>query len=682
MGLFDQFPYTNFHELNLDWVLQALKGLEQTLDQFVAANALSYADPIQWDITSQYKKNTIVIDPQSGTAYISVQPVPEGIALTNTDYWTVVFDLERLIPSANNNITLRVESQTTTTATFPTNINEWLVWDGILYRALTNITAGDQYVVDSNIKRITVEEYIVDILNAISNIVSSVGDLSALTTTDKSNLVAAINEIVSNLAAEVTARSNADGDLSDLNTTDKSNLVAAIHEVNSTGGGALAKIGDLADLTTTDKSNVVAAINEVNSDLNTLISHDKIINVLDYGAVGDGIADDTAAIKEAVDELNITGGVLYFPQGRYKISDTLDITHVGSCVRGDTQQGSYILQSADKTALHFGNGSTPTISFRVEDIGIVCTYPTPAINVYGIHFDYAVNSTINNVVIGEFYVGIYWSHVGNSFVTDTGVVASHANAIGINVGDQSVSTNFSNIYVGFSGQAADTGIGFIANRGNVADCSIDYIDIGNGYYGIFYDATNTPAEYPPADIRFSNVVVDGSRGACISLNNINSRGNVVISGGWLNPLNAANSKCVSINNCNNISLRDITMQCLADVSSYLLAVAITGCTGVNITGCNFLNVMQAISTSNVDRLMVNNNFVSMPAALSSIADAMYFADTYNLMVANNEIFGAYASMINVASGNVSIVKDNVYQSGSTITDNHAIKIVSDNLALS
>ena len=25
MGLFDQFPYTNFHELNLDWILKALK---------------------------------------------------------------------------------------------------------------------------------------------------------------------------------------------------------------------------------------------------------------------------------------------------------------------------------------------------------------------------------------------------------------------------------------------------------------------------------------------------------------------------------------------------------------------------------------------------------------------------------------------------------------------------------
>ena len=32
MGLFEQFPYTNFHELNLDWVLQAVKGMDVKID--------------------------------------------------------------------------------------------------------------------------------------------------------------------------------------------------------------------------------------------------------------------------------------------------------------------------------------------------------------------------------------------------------------------------------------------------------------------------------------------------------------------------------------------------------------------------------------------------------------------------------------------------------------------------
>lgn len=330
MGLFDQFPYTNFHELNLDWILKALKELEHTIDQFVAINALKYADPIQWDITSQYEKNTIVIDPQTGTAYISVQPVPIGVALTNPDYWTVVFDLGSFVVRAAKNLANTYEAETTLTATVNTPAGGWLVWGDTLYKALVNITAGDSYVEGGNIEHFTIEEVIghLEDLNTTnkSNLVAAInevaievlgkiGDLADLNTTDKSNLVAAINEVISN-AGDLTDLTTTDksnlvaainevlstlnsttGNLADLNTTDKSDLVAAINEVNTTGGGALALIGDLADLDTTDKSDLVAAINEVVNDIGSVISSGAIITPEMYGAEGDGVTDDTAAIN-------------------------------------------------------------------------------------------------------------------------------------------------------------------------------------------------------------------------------------------------------------------------------------------------------------------------------------------------------------------------------------------------
>lgn len=43
------------------------------------------------------------------------------------------------------------------------------------------------------------------------------------------------------------------------------------------------------------------------------------VNVLDYGAVGDGIANDSAAIQAAIDYVeSIGGGLVYFPNGTYK----------------------------------------------------------------------------------------------------------------------------------------------------------------------------------------------------------------------------------------------------------------------------------------------------------------------------------------------------------------------------
>jgi hypothetical protein len=47
----------------------------------------------------------------------------------------------------------------------------------------------------------------------------------------------------------------------------------------------------------------------------------EVKNVLDYGAVGDGSADDTSAIQDAIDAAEADGGgTVEFPMGRYKIA--------------------------------------------------------------------------------------------------------------------------------------------------------------------------------------------------------------------------------------------------------------------------------------------------------------------------------------------------------------------------
>lgn len=58
--------------------------------------------------------------------------------------------------------------------------------------------------------------------------------------------------------------------------------------------------------------------------------HQRMINVKDpaYGAVGDGLTDDSAAIQEAIDALSTTGGIVYLPKGTYKLtSATLKFPH-------------------------------------------------------------------------------------------------------------------------------------------------------------------------------------------------------------------------------------------------------------------------------------------------------------------------------------------------------------------
>lgn len=64
------------------------------------------------------------------------------------------------------------------------------------------------------------------------------------------------------------------------------------------------------------------------------------INVLDYGAVGDGVTDDTVAIQAALDAVasksaSSIGGTVFLPSGRYLVTAPLGI-NLGTSILGET----------------------------------------------------------------------------------------------------------------------------------------------------------------------------------------------------------------------------------------------------------------------------------------------------------------------------------------------------------
>lgn len=100
-------------------------------------------------------------------------------------------------------------------------------------------------------------------------------------------------------------------------------------------------------------------------------------NVKAFGAVGDGVTDDTVAIQSAISSLqqnnDYRGGVLYFPVGQYKCSSTLAFTSYAAgdvhniIVRGDGPQCTFLdFRSAGEGAsgLAFNAGA----QFGVEDL--------------------------------------------------------------------------------------------------------------------------------------------------------------------------------------------------------------------------------------------------------------------------------------------------------------------------
>lgn len=268
MGLFETFPYANFHEMNMDWILHELKQLETEISNFVAINSVKYANPIIWDITSQYETNTVVLD-NSGNAYLSVQPVPAGVSLDRTEYWTQIGNFSALWDSVRSAIT-PFDEQHSTTASVDHKAGDWVWLENDLLLVTKNIVAGDKYVDGSNCKKTNVHDLFVTLSDSITN---------------------EVNTISSELQDEITARENGDKALDTkiaTETTAREEADAALE----------AKIGS---------------------------GSIHVINVRNFGAVGDAVHDDTAAFQAAIENFQTNKTPIYVPNGEYRITASLHL---------------------------------------------------------------------------------------------------------------------------------------------------------------------------------------------------------------------------------------------------------------------------------------------------------------------------------------------------------------------
>lgn len=151
------FPHTNMYDSDLREVIANMRKLEEIVATFVSNNTIEFADPIQWNITTQYKKSVIVLD-KNGNAFLSKEPVPAGIELSNEKYWLEIFNFMDYVKSFNSNLTYNVETNTER-ATDSYLVGDWLIWEDILYKVTAIINLDDLLVVGTNIERFTVEEF-------------------------------------------------------------------------------------------------------------------------------------------------------------------------------------------------------------------------------------------------------------------------------------------------------------------------------------------------------------------------------------------------------------------------------------------------------------------------------------------------------------------------------------------
>ena len=391
MGIFENFPYTNFHELNLDWILSTIKKLDSEIDEFVQTNVLTYAEPIQWNITTQYAKNTVVVGPD-GTAYMSIAPVPTNILLTNTDYWQPIFNYSETVTVLKKQIAAAdMGDSKTAIVSVPLGGLFWQI--NTLYRATKAITAGDGFVTGTNCELCTVEEAIKNVIAPASDIGRSgknVTDSAAETVkrtgrniidsaegdyTESSNHktveAAQITEHTTanreidvdgahSLHVDGTNTVNIGGDHTEAyaKTYGKTITGVATEEYKDasnvkytgkhsvTGSRVFINTDDALQYGTVDPDGYVAMLDKSGKPYKLATDGIKqtqtmFITPSDFGAVGDGVTDDTAAIQDAFNATDLTvfkgygdtEGATYkrvmIQGGKYKITSPIKFPDYG-----------------------------------------------------------------------------------------------------------------------------------------------------------------------------------------------------------------------------------------------------------------------------------------------------------------------------------------------------------------
>lgn len=146
------------------------------------------------------------------------------------------------------------------------------------------------------------------------------------------------------------------------------------------------------------------------------------VNVKDFGAVGDGVTDDTEAIQDAIDSLT-NKSVIYFPKGLYKTTDTLINNGLASFVGESIQdivndnqfKGSVIKYTGNSTALKFGKGSDVSGIYShcyIDTLGFYGTNESEiAIDISGM-----IRWRITNIFIDNFQNGIGIKASGQSYI--------------------------------------------------------------------------------------------------------------------------------------------------------------------------------------------------------------------------------------------------------------------------
>jgi hypothetical protein len=275
----------------------------------------------------------------------------------------------------------------------------------------------------------------------------------------------------------------------------------------------------------------------------------QVFNVQGYGAKGDGIADDTAAIQAAINAANTAGGgVVHFPPGTYKTTAAL-IVKPNVIISGAGRHISLIYPSTASMTVFDLTQTTLTRTYNeIYSIGIVAQAASVtgiksvlasalrfedlyfAGCLYNFNLDRGSNIQMEGILVEgttTYAAGksLFQDTTKADYIYDLQITDYQIRNVGNGVQDPSMTFNrcVGSVLNGYhandlsTGGTGSTQASGILYSGDCQGCKIaESIIVKPQSYGVKYISEGSPAKYPIA-MTITDVDIDQSQGVGIQI---------------------------------------------------------------------------------------------------------------------------------------------------------------------